>query len=122
MRLLVQFFGTLGFGGIISGLVIRKINKIEETRQKTRQTEAERVSEENKQKVEKLDNICNGTKILLRAEVYRIGEIVINRGGFTLQEYTDFKEAFNAYKALGGNHQTEEYYNFIIESYKIIDN
>lgn len=126
LKLLISFISMLGCGGIVGGIVNRHLVKRENKREEERKIEAQRkaellAKEEEKHKADEayMQLIGQACKILLRSEVYRIGGIVEERGWFTLREKTDFSEAFEAYAALLGNHQTEDYYKYVCAAYSV---
>lgn len=126
LKILISVISMLGCGGIVGGIVNRHLVKRENKREEERRIEAEKKAELLRQEEEKrkaedayMQLIGQACKILLRSEVYRIGEVVEMRGWFTLREKTDFSEAFAAYSALNGNHQTEDYYNYVCSAYKV---
>lgn len=115
IKLIFQLLGTFGMGGIIAGIISRKLTKAENKRTEI----AEQRERQEEEKAKLLECYSEAIKVLLREAIYRIGNDVEKKQYFTVRESADFDDAWNAYSALNGNHQTESYYNFVKNTFEI---
>lgn len=99
LKVIFQFLGALGTGGIMSFIITRRLTKMERSKEEQRE-------EKNKQEIERANTIatlCEACKILLRSNLYQDCEKIKKRGHMFLYEQEQLLESLKTYECLKGN-------------------
>ena len=116
-RLIVQLIGTLGMGAIISGIVSRKITKIE----KKKEEEAQRRIDEEKEFRDKILTLIQSNKVLLRHVIFKIYNKCKETKTISYSERQQLDEAYECYEKCHGNSIASARYHWIVDNCEIVD-
>lgn len=116
-KLLIQIFGTLGTGAIISGIVNRKITKIE----KKKEEEIQKKLDEECEFRDKILTLIQSNKVLLRHVIFRIYNNCKETKTISYSDRQQLDEAYECYHKCHGNSIASDRYHWIVENCEIVD-
>lgn len=116
-RLIVQLIGTLGMGAIISGIVTRKITKIEKAKAEKAEEKARKMEEDK----EFLCCLGKSIKCLLRSDIFEICDRANRTKKMSLRDRQQLDEAYECYHSLHGNSYCQQVYEKTIDECEVIN-
>lgn len=116
IKLVLQFCGTLGMGGLMTFFITRQINKIERNKEVKQEAKLKQETEtENR-----INVLTVATKLLIRSEMYRMCDKIKNREKMYLYEQEQLRELLEVYTLLHGNGTAHAIVERTLEEYEVV--
>lgn len=117
IKLILQLLGTVGVGGIMAGIVTRKITKSEKKKELKDAETAK--AEEDRQTL--LENFAIGMRCLLRSEIIKICLKAKKDNRISLRNRQQLGEAYSVYSSplLHGNSYTSSLVQYVFENIEV---
>lgn len=115
-KVILQFLGTLGMGGVMSFIITRRLTKLEKAK-------AEQHEEKIKQETERdatITVLTAACRLLLRSEMYRMCDKIKQRGYMFLYEQEQLRELLETYTLLKGNGTAHSLVEKMLQDYDVI--